>query len=280
MNVRKVLIIEGVVNIVLATLKLIVGIMVQSTAIIADAAHSLSDVANNGVAFLAIRVSEKPADEDHPYGHEKFETLAVFALASSLVIVAFEVIIHAIERIGEPPENSPIGFWLLVICILVNIGLTVWEHYWAKKLDSNLLHADAKHTLGDVFTSAAVIVGWQLASMGWYWFDTISAIAVACIIFYFAYHLFKQSIPILVDGTTLDEASVGYTIGKIQGIESVHNIRSRYNGKHIAADLSIRVAPEMTTEEAHKLADKVENILKQQFNVEDAIVHIEPYKEP
>ncbi|UAA40592.1 cation transporter [Paraneptunicella aestuarii] len=276
MNVKKVLYIEGTVNLIMALLKFIVGLTVQSTAIIADAAHSLSDVANNGLAFLAIRFSEKPADDDHPYGHEKFETLAVFALASSLVIIAFEVIIHAVQRIGEPIEPSPVGFWLLVACVVINIGLTTWEHYWAKRLNSHLLHADAKHTLGDVMTSVAVIAGWQLASMGWYWIDAVTAIGVAGIIFYFAFQLFKQSIPILVDGTKLDNAAVGKTVQKLDGIESVHSIRSRYNGKHVAADLIITVAPDMPTEAAHELANEVESILKNKFNVEDAVVHIEP----
>lgn len=276
MTVKKVLLFEGIVNLLLAILKFVIGLTVQSTAIIADAAHSISDVANNGLAFLAIRFSEHPADEDHPYGHHKFETLAVFALASSLVIIAFEVIIHAIGRIGEPPTDSKIGFWLLVGCIIANIALTTWEHYWAKKLDSHLLHADAKHTLSDVLTSIAVLVGWQLASIGYYWVDAAAAMMVAAIIFYFAFHLFKQSIPILVDKTYLDEAAVGCAIGKIPDIKSVRRIRSRFNGKDTSADVIVTVAPAMTTEAAHHVANQVEQLLISQFNVKDAVVHIEP----
>lgn len=276
MTVKKVLLLEGIVNLVLAILKFIIGLTVQSTAIIADAAHSISDVANNGLAFLAIRFSEQPADEDHPYGHHKFETLAVFALASSLVIIAFEVIIHAVGRIGEPPTDSRVGFWLLIGCLGANIILTIWEHYWAKKLNSHLLHADAKHTLGDVLTSIAVIIGWQLANYGYYWVDPVAAILVAGIIIYFAYQLFKQSIPILVDKTYLDEAAVGYAIAKIPEIKSVVRIRSRFSGKHTSADIVVTVVPTMTTEESHQVANQVENLLVSQFGVEDAVVHIEP----
>ncbi|MCY7296437.1 cation diffusion facilitator family transporter [Alteromonas sp. a30] len=276
MKVRQVLFIEGAVNVLIALIKLVVGLMVQSTAIIADAAHSLTDVANNGLAYIAIQYSEKPADEDHRYGHHKYETLAIFALAMSLVIVAFEVITSAIERFNSTPEHSNVGLWLMVICILINTALTTWEHHWAKKLNSSLLHADAKHTFSDVLTSIAIIVGWQIASRGYPWVDALFAIFVALIIVYFAYSLFKQAIPVLVDSTFLDEVKVKEAIHAIPKVKDVDRIRSRYDGKHLSVDVIISVEPQLSTQESHRVADKVEHLLATSFDAHDILVHVEP----
>lgn len=279
MNVRKVLFIEGLANAVIALIKLIVGLMVQSTAIIADAAHSLTDIANNVLAYVVMGYSEKPADEDHQYGHQKYETLAVFALATSLVVVAFEVISSAVGRLDKTPEHDPVGLWLLVICIGVNIALTTWEHYWAKRLDSSLLHADAKHTLSDVLTSVAIIIGWQIACRGYPWVDAVFAVMVALVIIYFAYRLFKQAIPILVDSTPLNEKALRNAIEALPKVSAVNRIRSRFDGRHLSADVVIVVDAGLSTRASHQIADKVEQVLVSQFNVQDTLVHVEPDSE-
>ena len=276
MKVRQVLLIEGAVNVLIALIKLVVGLMVQSTAIIADAAHSLTDVANNGLAFIAINYSEKPADDDHRYGHHKYETLAVFALAMSLVIVAFEVVTSAIGRFNTTPEQSDVALWLMVLCILVNTALTYWEHGWAKKLNSTLLHADAKHTLSDVLTSVAIIVGWQIASRGYPWVDALFAIIVAGVIVFFAYRLFKQAIPVLVDSTFLDESAVRKAILALPKVHQVSRVRSCYDGKHLSVDVIIAVKPDLSTTDSHRVADDVEALLATQFEAQDIIVHVEP----
>lgn len=276
MNVRKVLIIEGCVNAIIALIKLVVGLMVQSTAIIADAAHSLTDVANNGLAFVVTGYSEQPADEEHRYGHQKYETLAVFALATSLVIVAFEVVSSAIERFSEAPSHSPVALWLLIICIGINIALTTWEHFWAKRLDSALLHADAKHTLSDVLTSVAIIIGWQIASQGYPWVDAAFAVVVALIIVYFAYGLFKKAIPVLVDSTPLKERELRAVISSVPQVLHVRRIRSRFDGKYLSADVVIVVDSQLSTAASHQVADKVEQVLVSEFNVQDTLVHVEP----
>ncbi len=137
MQVRKVLIIEGMVNVIITLIKLAVGIMTNSAAIIGDALHSLTDVANNIIAFLMVKVSESPADNEHPYGHYKFEQLAVFALAVLLTVVAFELIINALQSFSEPVEQSLPGLLIMFLVLIANISLTLWERYWAKRLYSD-----------------------------------------------------------------------------------------------------------------------------------------------
>jgi cation diffusion facilitator family transporter len=227
MHVRKALLIEGGVNALITVCKMTVDIMTGSAAVVADAVHSLTDLANNLFAWLAVKIAESPADSSHHYGHQKFEQLAVFALAYLLTIVAFEVIVNAVERFGQPVEQSIQVLFILIFSLLVNISLTLWEGYWAKRLHSEILHADATHTLSDVLTSAVVIIGWQLAARGYYWVDTLFALIVSSIIFYLAFKLFQRAIPVLVNHSRHSPDELKAAINTIPAVISVGNIRSR-----------------------------------------------------
>ncbi len=276
-QVLRVLIIEGVINTLMALIKLFVGILTNSTAIIADALHSLTDVANNVIAWLAMRVAAQPADENHPYGHTKFEQLAVFGLASLLAIVGFEVLINAFEHFGNPVEQSYLGLVILLVSLGCNIGLTLWEGRWAKRLNSSLLEADASHTFSDVLTTIAVIIGWQLSTLGYYWIDAVLAAIVAIIIFILAFRLFQKAIPILVDETHIDAKAVASEVNRnIEEVFEVSRVRSRHTGKGIYADITLLVDASMSTAKAHEVADRVEQLLADEFAVKDVVVHIEP----
>jgi cation diffusion facilitator family transporter len=276
MHVRKVLLIEGSVNALITVSKMTVGLMTGSSAVIADAVHSLTDMANNIFAWLAVKIAESPADSSHPYGHQKFEQLAVFALASLLTIVAFEVIVNAVERFGQPVEQSMLGLVILISSLLINIGLTLWEGHWAKRLDSEILHADATHTLSDVLTSAVVIIGWQLAARGYYWIDTVFALIVSGIIFYLAFKLFQRAIPVLVDQSRYPPEELKAAVNDIPAVITVGNIRSRDTGKGQVADVTLTVSASLSTLESHQIADKVESVLADKFDIQDVVVHIEP----
>lgn len=276
MHVRKVLLIEGSVNALITVSKMTVGLMTGSAAVIADAVHSLTDLANNIFAWLAVKIAESPADSSHPYGHQKFEQLAVFALASLLTIVAFEVIVNAVKRFGQPVEQSMLGLVILISSLLINIGLTLWEGHWAKRLDSEILHADATHTLSDVLTSAVVIIGWQLAARGYYWVDTVFALIVSSIIFYLAFKLFQRAIPVLVDQSRYPPEELKAAVNDIPAVITVGNIRSRDTGKGQVADVTVTVSASLSTLESHQIADKVESVLADKFDIQDVVVHIEP----
>ncbi|WP_371193851.1 cation diffusion facilitator family transporter [Glaciecola sp. SC05] len=277
MNVKKVLLIEGAVNLIIALSKLSIGLLTNSAAIVADAIHSATDVVNNGIAWIATNMSEAPADNDHPYGHQKYEQLAVFVLASLLTIVAFQILISAIQRFGEPVEHSTWGLGILVGALIINILLAIWERSWAKKLHSDILNADASHTFSDVLTSVAVIVGWQVASQGWYWVDGAFAIVMAGIIFYLSYRLFQKAIPILVDYSDIDAPKIRRAICKIEGVKRVTNLRSRTLSKQRYADVVVLVDPSLSLTESHNIASAVETVLAEQFEIDDAVVHIEPF---
>ena len=276
MHVRKVLLIEGSANALITASKMTVGLMTGSAAVIADALHSLTDLANNLFAWLAVKIAESPADSSHPYGHQKFEQLAVFGLASLLTIVAFEVIVNAVERFGQPVEQSMLGLVILICSLVINIALMFWERYWAKRLVSEILLADATHTFSDVLTSAVVIVGWQLAARGYYWIDTLFALIVSSIIFYLAFKLFQRAIPVLVDCSSYPPEELKAAVNNIPDVINVGNIRSRDTGKEQVADVTVTVCSNLSTFESHQIADKIESVLADKFDIHDVVVHIEP----
>jgi cation diffusion facilitator family transporter len=277
MYVRKVLIIEGLVNAVISTSKLTIGLLTGSSAIIADAVHSLTDLVNNVFAYIAVKIAEVPPDKSHPYGHQKFEQLAVFILASILTIVAFEVIVNAIKRLGQPVEQSMLGLAILTGTLIINICLTFWERYWAKRLDSLILHADASHTLSDVLTTVAVIIGWQWAAQGYYWIDTVFALIVSGLIFNLAFRLFQRAIPVLVDQSSQDQDQLIAAVNNISAVKTVRQLRSRNRGKNQVADVTVTVDPNLSTQDSHEIANNIEEILAEKFNIQDVVVHIEPF---
>jgi cation diffusion facilitator family transporter len=276
-KVQRLIILEGCANILVLLVKLFVGLSTNSLAILADCIHSLTDVANNIVAWIVLRLSAMPADREHPYGHRKFETLAVFGLATLLAVMAIEIAKSAFTK-----ETTEIvsGTWELVLMVgvlIVNIVLATWQRYWARRLQSGIMLADAAHTFADVLTTVVVIIGWQLSSMGFLILDRLCALGVAGFVFYLAYNLYKSAFPVLVDEYAIDPEDIKTAVITIQGVKAADRIRSRWIGSDIAIDIVISVDAELTTEESHKIADQVEILIEEQFNVGDAFIHVEPY---
>ncbi|WP_196138766.1 cation diffusion facilitator family transporter [Aliikangiella sp. G2MR2-5] len=278
-KVRRIILIEGMANLVVLLAKSAIGFTTGSMAIIGDALHSLTDVANNIVAWAVVKHSEKPADKEHPYGHHKFETLAVLGLAVLLVVLAFELAINAIRGSNEVPVTSNFELAVMVGVLMVNIGLASWQRFWANKLDSSILKADAHHTFADVLTTIVVIGGWQLAVNGFPILDKICALGVSGLILYLAYELFKKAAPILVDEYAVDPDQVSKLVLKYEPVEKVSRIRSRWIGNHATLDMIIHVAPDLTTEESHQICDELEDAIEAAFNISDISIHVEPYKD-
>jgi len=277
-KVRVVLILEGLANFIVLIAKTVVGIHTGSSAILSDALHSLTDVFNNVFAYIVSKISATPPDKNHPYGHKKFETLAVFVLATLLSVIAIEVVIRAFERIGNPILPSRWGLIVMLGVLVVNILISSWENIQARRLNSELLKADAKHTFSDVLVTIGVIIGWQLASHGYPIFDFILAVFVSGLVFYLAFQLFRKSIPILVDEAAVDQVKIADAIEKIDDVVKIQRLRSRNIGQETFADVVVTVRANMSTEESHKVADLIEEELYEKFAIDDVVVHVEPLK--
>jgi cation diffusion facilitator family transporter len=274
--VRRILLLEGLANFVVLLAKLTVGLMTGSLAVLGDAVHSLTDVANNVVAWVVIKLSGQPPDREHPYGHRKFETLAVFGLATLLTVLAVELGLHAIQRKPEAPQRDAwtLGLMLGVLC--VNVTVATWQRYWARRLESDILLADANHTFADVLTTIVVIGGWQLSAMGYPWLDSACALGVSGLVLYLAYGLFRRAFPVLVDRFAVAPEDLAETAMRVPGVRGVRRVRSRSLGKTLTVDMVITVDPQLSTSEAHRIADAVERLLGERHQVGDTSIHIEP----
>ena len=275
-NVQRIIFIEGVINFVVLVAKLLVGLSTGSLAIVGDAIHSLSDVVNNVVAWVVVRVSSSPPDREHPYGHQKFETLAVFSLASLLVLLSFELAMQAINKDDTTIENSVWGLGTMFVVLTINIALATWERKWARKLKSDILLADATHTFADVFTTIVVIIGWQFSAMGYLWLDRICALGVSFLVLYLAFNLFKRALPTLVDQFALDPELLAKSIKEVEGVRKVNRVRSRWIGRKKSVDLVISVDPELSIIDSHNIATNVESHIEKKHQVYDISIHVEP----
>jgi cation diffusion facilitator family transporter len=274
--VRRVIVLEGIANVCLLVLKLVVSFATGSMAVRGDAVHSFTDVANNVLAWFVIGVSSQAPDREHPYGHRKFETVAVFALATLLTVLAIELALAALRRDSAPVADEPWALILMLVVLCINVAVATWETIWARRLGSDILHADARHTFADVLTTGVVIAGWQIAARSQPWIDTACALGVACLILYFAYDLFRRATPVLVDRAALAPEAVALTVEAVAGVCQVLSVRSRWTGASAAVDLTVTVDPAISTRAAHDISDEIERIIARHYSVEDVTVHIEP----
>ncbi len=275
-KVRHVLIVEGACNFAVFAAKATVGFTTGSFAVLGDALHSLADLANNVVALIVVRIASAPPDREHPYGHQRFETLAVFGLAVLLAVLAFEIVVRAIESHDRKVLENDWALAVMIGVLCTNVGLSYWERRWAKRLGSQILDADAQHTFADVLTTIAVIVGWQLSARGYGWLDTAFALLVASLVMYLSYGLFSRAIPGLVDSISHEPEEITAALQPLEGVRKVNRVRSRWVGSKPAVDVVIAVSPDMPTSEAHEIADAVEEALLKTLSIEDVTVHIEP----
>jgi len=275
-KVRRVLLVEGFANTVVLGIKLAVGVTTGSAAVLSDAVHSLADIANNVMAWIAMRLAASPPDRDHPYGHRKFEPLAVFVLATLLSVMAVEIALRSFDGGARTIEHSDWGLTLMVGVLGVNIAIAVWEARWARRLDSDLLRADVRHTASDAATTISVVAGWQLAARGYTWIDTVAALAVSALILYLAYGLFRRAIPALVDAAATDPEQIARVAASVPGVRDTRRVRSLGADDHARIELTVRVDPALNTRDSHEIANAVEAALGRAFTTDDVTVHIEP----
>jgi cation diffusion facilitator family transporter len=275
-RVRRVLGIEAAFNAGVAGAKAAVGFATGSSAILGDAVHSLADLSNNAVALVATRLASAPPDREHPYGHRKFETLAVFVLGTALAVLALQLVLRAFRGEPSPVLANAWSLALMLGVLVVNIGVTSWESAWARRLDSEILRADARHTLADVLVTLGVIASWQLSAAGHPWFDPLATLVVALLILYLAWGLFQRAIPVLVDRSLLDPEELRAAVSKVSGVRATQRVRSRGPASEARVDVVVSVDGELSTGESHAIADEIERVLAERFSVDDVTVHVEP----
>jgi cation diffusion facilitator family transporter len=270
------------VNLVLAVIKVAGGIIGQSQALLADGIHSLSDLASDAMVLLAVKHAGAEADEDHPYGHARYETLATVALGILLIAVAGGIAYDAMTRLKHPDEIAvPALFTLIIaaISIVSNEGLYHATRAVAQKIRSPLLEANAWHHRSDAVSSIVVLIGIGATYLGYPMLDAIAAILVALMIAKIGLDLSRQSVQELVDTALEPEMvhQIKQTILDINEVRELHLLRSRRMGHNALVDVHIQVSPKLSVSEGHHISEVVEKNLIDKFDeINDVTVHIDP----
>lgn len=267
-------------NLGVALAKYIYGLVTKSVAMQADGIHSIFDSAGNVIGIIGLSLASKPADTEHPYGHAKFETYASVLIGIFLLFAAYNIGSTAIAALMAQDSQIEVGissFLLMLVSLVINLFITIIERRQAKNLRSEILEADALHTLSDALVSISVIVSLALVSFGFTKADAIVSLFVCAAIFYTAYSVFKQANASLSDRARIPYEDIALQASKIEGVDNIHAIRTRGTEGEVYVDLHMLVDPEMSVAHAHALADKLEALLKREFpQVVDVVVHIEP----
>jgi len=278
-KIRKILIIVLVFNWLVALAKIVYGYITKSYAMAADGFHSFADGASNIIGIIGIIIASRPADEDHPYGHKKYETFASIAIAILLFIISFNLIKGSFARIIHPvaPTVNALSFAIMLITIVINCIIYTYERRNSKKLQSDILFADSEHTRSDILISASVIATLLAINAGFPMVDSFVALFIAALIAKSAIGILKRSSWVLCDRIVVVADKITNIAMQIDGVKSAHNIRTRGRPDDIHVDLHILVETSMHVDAAHNIAEKVENAIKKDIKgVTDVIVHIEP----
>lgn len=280
---RKVTLVGAAVNIFLSLAQLFGGIVTQSQALIADGAHTLSDLASDMVVLVAAKLASKEADEEHPYGHGRIETVATIILGILLSTVAVGIALDALGRLSHPElllNPKPTGLLFALLAIVSKEILFQYTKRTAKLINSPMLLANAWHHRSDAISSLVVLAGIGGAVfLHIRWLDAVAAIIVAGMILYMALQMIKDSILELVD-TALEPERVQEIhrfIEKIDGVKSLHMLRTRQMGGSALADVHVQVNSHISVSEGHHIAERVMNQLMSEFpELQDVTVHIDP----
>jgi cation diffusion facilitator family transporter len=277
--VRRVLVGILVANLAVVAVKVGVGLASGSLGVLGSALDSAIDSANNVLALIVTAVAAKAPDEEHPYGHGKFETLGALALVGFLCVSSFELLRGAVNHLasgGHPLPVTTTQLGILGATLVVNAGVARYEQRQARALESEILLADAAHTSADVLITTGVIVALLLARRGWWWADPVIAILVVGAILSVAYRVLVRTVPVLVDERALPRERLAECARGVQGVCDTYDIRSRGGAQGRYAELTISVDGSATVARAHEIADQVEARLKQELGLHRVTVHVEP----
>jgi cation diffusion facilitator family transporter len=289
-QIRNVTLQGSFINLILTVGKIIAGIVGQSTAMIADGLHSLSDFITDLIVVIFIKVSGKEKDKSHHYGHGKFETFATMLISFALIIVGLGILITGAVKIidslkGELIEQPGfIALYAALFSIVFKEGLFWYTKIEGKKLNSQTMIANAWHHRSDTFSSigtALGILGAILLGERWRILDPIAGVIVSFLILKVAWDIAKPSIDELLDSSLprTTEKELEEIITKTEGIKNFHNLRTRKIGEIISVEVHIKVDKNMTVELSHQIATEIEIAVRKRFGERThVIVHIEPFR--
>lgn len=294
MNQRAAQLIAGwislISNIILTVLKIVIGILFHSPVLLADGYHNAGDVVAGGAALTSMRISQRPADEDHPYGHGKAEVISSAIVAIILGLAAIYIAYESISSLFEEPKKaSLIAFFTALVSLIWKQVLYVYTIRMGKKANSKGLIATAYDHLADVYASLAAVLGIGLGLIGDYYHikvlaygDPIAGIIVTVLVFKLAHHIGKEALDTLMEKSVSKERLNEFTslIESIQEVKRIDRLRAREHGHYVLVDLRVSIPGELTIQEGHDIVRKIKIIIMDNHrDVEEVLIHINPWYE-
>lgn len=279
---KRVALVGAVVNLLLAVVKISIGFTARSQALIVDGIHSLSDLLSDILVWYAASHASHGPDEKHPYGHGRFETAATLALGGMLVLVSGGIIWDSVERLFVSEDlwqPEPLALYAAGFSILANEALFWYTLLVSRRINSDLLRANAWHHRTDAISSIVVLVGIGGTLLGFAYLDLVAALIVGIMVAKIGWDLGWGAMQELVDAS-LDEdtvVSIRQIINDIHGVRSIHMLRTRRQGHEAMADVHVQVSPWISVSEGHLISMEVENRIKHGIDeITDVVVHIDP----
>jgi len=281
-SIRNILWLILFLNFGVAAVKIVVGASIRSASLTADGYHSLTDGSSNIVGLIGLYFASRPVDAEHPYGHNKFETLTGIFIAVMLTVIGVKVILDAFSRFSNPvaPEVTLVSLLSLFGTLAVNVFVSTYELRAGRRLGSYILISDSMHTRSDIFVSIGVLIsllGIRFLSLP-AWIDPVVSLVVAGFILWAAVGILRSASNILVDKAAVDTEKVREVVLAFNSVKDIHEIRSRGSGDSIFLDMHIVTAPDMTVQESHELIHHIEKHIQETFGKNaEVIVHLEPF---
>lgn len=282
---NRTILITVIMNIFLSFIKLLAGFIGHSTSMISDGVHSLSDVISSIGVFIGLRISQKPADVEHPYGHEKFEAVLSKILAFILFLTGLSIGYSAIQTIVSSSYIIPKT--MTIWAALLSIGVKEWMYHYtirqAKKIESTALAADAWHHRSDSFSSIGALIGIIGSRLGFPILDPLAALVITLIILKVAIEIFVEATNQVIDKAASPELinEIIQQIQSVSGVLAIDSLKTRVHSNRIYVDLEISVEPTLSLIEAHEIAEAVHYQLEQNIHkIKHCTVHVNPLKLP
>ena len=277
---KKVALISVFAAVFLTVFKIIVGILTGSLGILSEALHSGLDLVAAIITYFSVRLSDKPADSDHRYGHGKIENLSALIETFLLLITCVWIIYEAVSRLLSGNTHIEVNKWSYIVVIssiIIDYNRSRMLFRVAKKHNSQALEADAIHFSTDIWSSSVVLFGLICANLGWYFADAIAALGVASIVLFVSYQLGKRAIDVLLDKAPMDTvAIVEQTLSNYPEVKQFHDLKVRTAGADTFIKFNIHLEPDLSLRQVHELCDKIENELGELISRSEIYIHAEP----
>ncbi|MGO4345206.1 cation diffusion facilitator family transporter [Paenibacillus sp. MCAF9] len=263
----------------LSAIKLVAGYWFVSGALVADGYNNLTDIVASVAVLIGLRISQKPPDKDHPYGHFRAETIAALIASFIMATVGIQVLISAVKSLFAANHHIPnlMTAWIALFAAACMGGVYIYNRRLALRINNQALLAAAKDNLSDALVSIGAAIGIIGSQFGLPWLDPVAAIAVGIIICKTAWEIFYSSTHALTDGFDENElSSLRSTIAKTKGVKSIKDIKARVHGSHVLVDVIVQVDPELTLIESHQISDEIERRMSRKHNIMSIHVHVEP----